>query len=99
MVGPWIGWGAGAALLGAGVFFGVKAASHAEDARTAERYSKSSEDAASTAQTLQWVCLGAGVAAIAAGTFLYFRLPGETEVAVAPSLLAGGTTVNWQGRW
>jgi hypothetical protein len=98
-IGPWIGWGTGAAFLGAGVFFGIKAASKAEDARTAPTYSKSSEDAASSARTLEWVCVGAGVGAIAAGTFLYFKTPGNTEVAIAPSLLAGGTTLNWQGKW
>lgn len=98
-VGPWIGWGAGGVLLGAGVLFGIRAAAKAEEARTAVKYSSSAEGSAQQAETLQWVCIGSGVVAIAAGTFFYLRAPANTEVALSPTALSDGATLTWQGRW
>lgn len=98
-IAPWIGWGAGGVLIGAGVLWGIRASSKAEEARTAAKYSSSAEDSAEQAQVFQWVCIGAGVAAVAAGTFFYFRAPRNTEVALAPTALSDGATLTWQGRW
>ena len=97
-VGPWIGWGAGGVLIGAGVLFGIRASSKAEEARTAAKYSSSAEDSAQQAEVLQWVCIGSGIVAIAAGSFFYLRAPGNTEVALAPTSLSDGATLSWQGR-
>ena len=63
----WSALGAGAVLVGAGVVFGVRTSSLAEEARTSEFYDPAKEDSAKSSRTLSFVFLGAGVAGLCCG--------------------------------
>jgi hypothetical protein len=93
--------GAGVVALGVGLAFALKvrsanddlAAERQKDAPQAARYRQVMADARS-AQTLEWVFIGVGAAAVAAGATCYLlgndRGEGEQRAALAPWLLPGG---------
>jgi hypothetical protein len=63
--------GAGLVAVAGGIYFGLKVKSDSDDVTKALQFPKATEDSALRAQTLELVFLGAGVAAIVAGSVLY----------------------------
>jgi tetratricopeptide (TPR) repeat protein len=61
---------AGLAMIGTGVFFGLRAKQKQDDSRNAPVYDPGLDDSASSARTLEYVFLGVGTAALATGTVL-----------------------------
>jgi hypothetical protein len=62
---------AGLVAVAGGIYFGLKVKSDSDDVTKALQFPKATEDSALRAQTLELVFLGAGVAAIVAGSVLY----------------------------
>jgi hypothetical protein len=95
--------GGGLAMIAGGIFFGNSATSIAREIKTAceagcEWATLESRDAEGRrAETLQYVFLGAGVAAAATGVWFYVRGARAREVLVEPR--AGGAVVRVGGRF
>lgn len=98
-IAAWSAIGGGAVLVGAGVVFGLRSSSQAEEARTSTTYDVAKADAAHSSRTISLVCLGAGSVALAVGAFLYLRTGESSQVALAPSNSADGASVLWKGTW
>ena len=83
---------AGAALVGAGVAFGLAAKSAAKS--VAAQYDPDRDAAGRRDATLQWVGYGAGAAAIVAGVIFLVRGPSETDAATTRvGLVPGGALI------
>jgi tetratricopeptide (TPR) repeat protein len=63
--------------IGGGVYFGLRARSLSDSVSNASRYSPADAQSGKNAAALQWVCYGAGGAALATGALLYWR--GRTQ--------------------
>jgi tetratricopeptide (TPR) repeat protein len=90
--------GAGAVLIGCGVYFGLRARSASDEVSALQdRWRQDLYDDGRTAQRNLFIVGGAGAAAVAAGALLYlvWGRSGEPAVAVAPA--SGGAVV--QGRF
>lgn len=95
----WSVIGSGAALVGAGVVFGVRSSSLATDARSAETYDAAKEESARSSRAISVALLGVGALGIALGTLLFFRTGENTQVAVAPASQGQGASVSLKGSW
>ncbi|MDX2022383.1 MAG: PEGA domain-containing protein [Deltaproteobacteria bacterium] len=95
----WSVLGGGAALVGAGVIFGVRSSSLASDARNAEFYDAAKEDSAKSSRTISVALLGVGAIGVAVGAFLFFRTGENTQVALAPASHGEGASVSMKGTW
>jgi hypothetical protein len=88
--------GVGVVAIGAGLVFGLNVRSANADLHDGKRtpdwttYDRRQHDG-EHAETLQWISLGIGAAALAAGTVCYLlALPRPNETAVAPWAVPGG---------
>ncbi len=86
----WVAVSTGAALIGVGVAFGVKASADAKEARTAPVYDDALVSSANQARTLQWAFLGVGAAAAAVGGMLFWNSNQHEGADVAFSPVPGG---------
>lgn len=100
-LGPTVGWvlgGVGLVALGAGAYFGVKAGSTYDDAKSrcptlkgCDPAIKTDRDRANTQANIANVAIGAGVVAVGVGAFLIIRgsggdPPRATSLRVSPAL-------------
>jgi hypothetical protein len=84
----------GLAGIGAGVFFGIHSNSLYKGARQGT-WDPGKDDSSKTFQTLEWVSLGVGGAAVATGIVLYIvgaTAKGHSETVSFVPLLAPGVT-------
>jgi hypothetical protein len=86
---------AGIAAVGAGVYFALQVKKGSDDVTSASTFSQSAQDSALRAQTLEFVFLSAGAAAIVAGSLLYFwpasGAKAETSAMIEPVVGPGFT--------
>jgi hypothetical protein len=73
--------GVGLAALGVGAVFAQKVKSASDEVTSARMFSQTTQDAGLRAQTLEFVFLGAGAAALVTGTVLFFWPSSETGQA------------------
>ena len=78
---------AGVAGIGAGIFFTVRTNSLASSVGSAVRFNSADARAGKLAETLQWVCYGAGGAAVVAGALLYWKGRARNGVPVTVSFV------------
>lgn len=94
--------GVGVALIGTGVYFGLKARSIADDVdHLKDQWDPSLNESGEAANRNMVILLAAGGAAVAGGAILYFVL-GKKDVApvgVAPAPTSGGAAVVVTGRF
>ena len=89
--------------VGAGAIFGWRARSLSDKVSSASAFKSGDEDAATQAQTLQWVFYGVGAGTAIAGGVLYWlgfsaaKQGAATTVALTPTLVPGGAGLSAQG--
>jgi tetratricopeptide (TPR) repeat protein len=77
----------GLASLGTAIYFYTRATSLSDKITNAKNSPASDFDAGKSAQTMQWVCYGVGIAALATGSVLYYlgwRAAGPGQTALVP---------------
>ena len=96
--------GAGALALGAGAVFGLKVAATNEELRKANDWGTfdGKHSSGQRAETLQWIFLGTGAAAVVAGGACYFlglRPVEGRPLALLPWAAPGGVGASVRGRY
>jgi len=75
---------AGLAGIAGGILFSVRTKSLSDSVSSAAQFNAADAHTGKRAETLQWVCYGAGGAAVVAGALLYWQ--GRARVSLAPLL-------------
>lgn len=98
-VAAWSAVASGAALVGAGIYYGARASSLANDVRNGEMYDPSKEDSARSSRTISTICIGAGVVAVGVSAFLFYRTSEHSDVALLLNAPGTGALAAWRGTW
>jgi tetratricopeptide (TPR) repeat protein len=91
------------ASAGAGALFGWRTKSLSDKVSSAPTFKSGDEDAATQAQTLQWVCYGVSAGAAVAGGVLYWigfsaaKHGAAPAIALSPTLVPSGAGLSAQG--